>query len=218
MKKKVLIIIGIVLFALFVLGLITSFKDNARVRTNMEPKYTIKIISEDGSKVTYWGLGYKVIRYVNVSPNEPFESNVGVKYGSWFMKYKKPPAEEKNKDEISDVVMTIKEGTLSKDGVTVVLKNNTDKDYTYGPDFYVERYDNGKWTQHSTINGDPLRWNTIAYKLNASESIEINLDFKSTYGSLSAGKYRVIKRVSKDEDRPIAEDKIIKLYAEFEIE
>lgn len=87
MKKKVLIIICIIFIILVILGLSTSFKDNARVRTGLEPKYTIKVTSKDGSKVTYWGLGYKVVRYVSVSPSEPYENNIGVKYGSWFMKY-----------------------------------------------------------------------------------------------------------------------------------
>ncbi len=52
--------------------------------------YCIKVISNEGSKVTYWGLGYKVIRYVGVSPNEPYENNIGTKMGSWFMKYELP--------------------------------------------------------------------------------------------------------------------------------
>ena len=86
-NKKTLIITIIFLLITFVLYLVTSFKDNARVRTNMEPQYTIKIISGNGSKVTYWGLGYKVIRYVAVSPKEPFENNIGVKFGNWFMNY-----------------------------------------------------------------------------------------------------------------------------------
>lgn len=87
MKKKVLITIAIVIIILFFISLITSYKDSARVRAGIEPKYVIKTISYHGDKITYWGLGYKVIRYVNVSPNEPFQSNRGVKYGSWFMKY-----------------------------------------------------------------------------------------------------------------------------------
>mgnify|MGYP003295718684 CR=1 FL=1 len=80
MKKKVLIIIGIILVILFGVGLITSYKDSARVRAGIEPKYTIKLSNADGSKVTYLGLGYKVVRYVNVSPNEPYKNNLGVKY------------------------------------------------------------------------------------------------------------------------------------------
>lgn len=221
MKKKVLIYIGIILGVLVIAGLITSYKDSARVRTGIEPKYTIKISNADGSKITYWGLGYKVIRYTSVSPNEPYKNNRGVKYGSWFMKYEKPHVEENNeeinKEEISDVVMTIKNGTLSKDGVTVILKNNTDDDYTYGPDFYVEKNDNGNWIPATTLTGDPLSWNSIAYTLKANDSIELIFNFKSTYGELSKGKYRIIKRIFKDDDRPIKEDEIIKISVEFEI-
>ena len=88
MKKKNLIIIGIISLILVITGLVTSYIDNARVRNSIEPKYTIKITTDGGNKVTYWGLGYKVIRYPSVSPNEPYKNNLGVKMGSWFMNYK----------------------------------------------------------------------------------------------------------------------------------
>ena len=84
MKKKALIAI---IMGLVIIGLVTGFLDNTKVRNNLEPQYTIKIVNEDGSRITYLGLGYKVIRYVGVSPNEPFKNNIGVKYGSWFMNY-----------------------------------------------------------------------------------------------------------------------------------
>ncbi len=90
MKKKIYIGAGIILVILIVAGIITNYADSGRVTTGHEPKYCIKIVSSDGSKVTYWGLGYKVIRYVGVSPNEPYENNIGVKMGSWFMNYDLP--------------------------------------------------------------------------------------------------------------------------------
>lgn len=90
MKKKriILITICVVIISLVVLGFITSYLDSARVRNGVEPKYTIKIVTDDGNKITYWGLGYKVVRYPSVSPKEPYKNNLGVKYGSWFMNYK----------------------------------------------------------------------------------------------------------------------------------
>ena len=87
MKNKKVIIIGIISIALVVAGLVTSYIDSARVRNSIEPKFTIKITTDGGNKITYWGLGYKVIRYPSVSPNEPYKNSLGVKYGSWFMKY-----------------------------------------------------------------------------------------------------------------------------------
>ena len=86
MNKKLLIITLIIFLILIALAFITNYIDTGRVTTGHEPKCCIKIVSNDGSKVTYWGLGYKVIRYVGVSPKEPYENNIGVKMGSWFMK------------------------------------------------------------------------------------------------------------------------------------
>lgn len=88
MKKKTLIITGIIISILVIIGLFTSYVDSARVRNGVEPKHVIKIITDGGNKVTYWGLGYKVVRYPSVSPKENFKSSIGVKYGSWFMNYK----------------------------------------------------------------------------------------------------------------------------------
>lgn len=87
MKKRMFVIIAVIII-LTVLGIITKYVDSGRVATNNEPKYCIKIVSYDGNKVTYWGLGYKVVRYVAVSPNEPYRNNLGAKMGSWFMNYK----------------------------------------------------------------------------------------------------------------------------------
>ena len=90
MKKKGLIITILVLIILIIASLITKYIDTANVSTGHEPECCIKIVSQDGGKVTYWGLGYKVVRYVGVSPKEPYENNIGVKMGSWFMRYDDP--------------------------------------------------------------------------------------------------------------------------------
>lgn len=87
-KQKLFIAIVVILSIYMLLGIITNYIDSARITTGHEPKFCIKRISHDGGKVTYFGLTYKVVRYVGVSPNEPFKSNIGVKMGSWFMVYK----------------------------------------------------------------------------------------------------------------------------------
>ena len=104
MKKKLFIIVIAVAIILFLAGIITNYMDSARVRTGYEPRYCLKTISYDGNKVTYWGLGYKVIRYVGVSPNEPYENNIGVKMGNWFMIYELD--ENNNKEEKREYIKT----------------------------------------------------------------------------------------------------------------
>ena len=88
MKNKKVLIIGIIVFiVLVILAFIANYVDKGRVSTGHEPKFTIKITTDGGNKITYWGLGYKIVRYPSVSPNEPFKNSLGTKMGSWFMKY-----------------------------------------------------------------------------------------------------------------------------------
>ena len=74
---------------LFVASLFANYYDTARVTTGHEPKLVVETYSEKHDAVIYWGLGYKVVRYVSVSPDEPYENSIEVKKGSWFMPYGK---------------------------------------------------------------------------------------------------------------------------------
>ncbi len=137
MKKKVLIITGIILAILIATGLVTSYIDMARVRNAVEPKFTIKIVTDGGNKVTYWGLGYKVVRYPSVSPNEPYKNNRGVKYGSWFMNYELekelPYAKDLNKEDIigdSGFLFSINWGDNKTDCIPIQLNVFDDGSYT----------------------------------------------------------------------------------------
>jgi len=128
MKKKLIFLISIIVIILLLFGLYSHYIDSARVRNNVEPKFTIKIVDDDSNKITYWGFGYKVIRYVDVSTNEPYENNIGVKYGSWFMKYNI----RKDLNQDKNISMTIKEGTLTNTGATIIITDTTGKDNVYG--------------------------------------------------------------------------------------
>ena len=104
-KIKIILIVSVIIVLLISLGIITSYIDMARVRNNVEPKYTIKIITDGGNKVIYWGLGYKVVRYPAVSPKENFKSSLGVKFGSWFMNYKLSHYEEIEIELLTDGII-----------------------------------------------------------------------------------------------------------------
>lgn len=173
MKKKVLIMPCIAIILLVSAALVTSYIDSARVRNSVEPKCTIKIVSDDGSKVTYWGLGYKVILYPSVSPNEPYKNNRGVKYGSWLMNYElsvgitKEEAVKTAQNDINEIAKstiinfenpTVEELTFDEK-VSIYLFNNdenivgrkaykitfnTERDGLLGPIVYYIDKENGK--------------------------------------------------------------------------
>ena len=90
------------------------------------------------------------------------------------------------------VSLSIKNNTLTNNGTTIILANNTDEDATYGSFYALEIKEDGNWHQ---INVSVLS-NDIAYTLKAGETKEIEINWKNEYGSLAKGEYRIIKDIS----------------------
>lgn len=109
MKRKVIILTALITAFLCSFWLVTDYIDSARVRNGIAPKFTIKTISNTGNKVTYWGLGYKVIAYPSVSPKEPLKNNIAFKKGSWFLKFELDNKEETKKKIIEIIDKTVLE-------------------------------------------------------------------------------------------------------------
>lgn len=87
----------------------------------------------------------------------------------------------------SDVSLTIKEGTLTKTNVTLIVNNNSDKKIQYGDFFEIEIKKHGEWHK---IDSYITQWfNLYAVILDAGESREIVQE----YDKLKRGKYRIIK-------------------------
>lgn len=108
----------------------------------------------------------------------------------------------------NEIELFMKKGTLSSTGVTLVVKNNSDFYFTYGADYGIEKYENGKWVQLA----DPENYAviTIAYLLLPySSSEEIKLDWEWRYGKLSEGEYRIVKNFDKTETFEYNLDSII---------
>ena len=117
--------------------------------------------------------------------------------------------ENNNKNE--DISLLVKEDTITSKGATFILKNNSNKTYTYGAEYEIEIKENSEW---SKIELDtPLSWNELLYLIKPNITSELNIDFMIGYGELSTGKkYRFVKKVREEYKK----DDIF-LYAEFEI-
>ena len=100
-----------------------------------------------------------------------------------------------NKSDIkvsqNDVIMTIKEGTLTNKSATLILTNNSDKNFQYGTPYEIEIKKDGEWHK---INVE-LYFTMPAFQLSSKESKEIELDWENGYGKLAKGTYRIIKGI-----------------------
>ena len=101
-----------------------------------------------------------------------------------------------NKSDIkisqNDVIMTIKEGTLTNKSATLILTNNSDKNFQYGNPYEIEIKKDGEWHK---INVE-LSFTLPAFHLLPKESKEIELNWENEYGKLSKGTYRIIKGIN----------------------
>ena len=93
--------------------------------------------------------------------------------------------------ENNDITLAIKEKTLTNTGATLILKNNSNKTYTYTNDYGIEIKQNDNWYE---LNGDLIVEIPIL-AINAHESKEIKIGWKNSYGELKKGTYRLIKSV-----------------------
>lgn len=92
----------------------------------------------------------------------------------------------------NDVIMTIKEGTLTNQSATIVLTNNSDKNFEYGNPYGIEVKKDGEWHKINV----KLDFTTPAFQLSAKESKEIELNWGGGYGRLAEGTYRIIKGIN----------------------
>ena len=100
-----------------------------------------------------------------------------------------------NKSDIkisqNDVIMTIKEGTLTNKSATLILTNNSDKNFQYGTSYGIEIKKDGEWHK---INVE-LTSTVPAFQLSARENKEIEINWENGYGKLEKRTYRIIKGI-----------------------
>lgn len=91
----------------------------------------------------------------------------------------------------SDISLTIKDGTLTNVGTTLILKNNSDKLLHYDATYEIEIKQNGEWHK---INVE-LYFNEPLWDVEENKAKEIELNWEQGYGKLATGEYRIIKEV-----------------------
>ena len=119
-------------------------------------------------------------------------------------------------NDLEGVIMTVVEGTVSPTGLTVLIENNSDKQYIYGEYFMLEKKIEGEWYQVPIEFEDNYGFNDIGYELNPSDIGEWIVDWDWLYGSLDPGEYRIVKDIS-DFREPGDYDKY-NLAAEFTVD
>lgn len=100
---------------------------------------------------------------------------------------------DNNEYTLKNVIMKLKENTLTKSGATIIIKDNNKVKYTYEEYYKLEKRIDHIWYELKP-SGDVL-FNEMGYLVDDNNELEINIDWSKTYGNLTSGKYRIIKRI-----------------------
>lgn len=99
-------------------------------------------------------------------------------------------------NELENVLITIEEGTLTSDGASIVITDVSGKNYVYGSWYRIDKRINGQWQEEKIIFEGNYGWNDIAYHVDITGNLVLNVPWKNLYGTLDEGYYRIVKSAS----------------------
>lgn len=100
---------------------------------------------------------------------------------------------DNNEYALKNVTLNIKENTLTKSGATIIITDNNKVKYTYEEYYKLEKRIDHIW--YELKPRDDAVFNEMGYLVDDNNELEMNIDWSKTYGNLTSGKYRIIKRI-----------------------
>lgn len=93
----------------------------------------------------------------------------------------------------SDIDVSIKKGSLSAKGMTLLIKNRSQKEYLTGESYHIEQKIDDRW---EVIEIGKKYFHLIGLMLKPKKTTKIEVNWEGYYGALPAGEYRIKKGFS----------------------
>ena len=102
------------------------------------------------------------------------------------------PEIERSKDKVK---MTIKEGTLTKNGATVIIHDENEIPYNYDEWYLIYKMEGSEWKLVEPIDPDYIV-DAIALMVDPNtHEIEFDIDWSKVFGELENGRYMLVKEL-----------------------
>lgn len=93
-----------------------------------------------------------------------------------------------NKEELTEQKIKMYAQNISADKLTIIIENNTEEDITLKPGMKLKKLENNKWIE---LKGNNC--STLGYGIDKNGMMDLEIDLKCEYGTLTKGKYDLIK-------------------------
>lgn len=97
-------------------------------------------------------------------------------------------------NKIENVTMTIKEGTLTNTGATVVITDTNTNKNTFDSEYRIDKKVNDGWVEAKRIDNN-FAFKDLAWVAGNDNTITNNINWEKLYGELEKGQYRIVKKV-----------------------
>lgn len=104
-------------------------------------------------------------------------------------------------NDLSEVSMRIKDGTLTSTGATVIITDTSGRNNVYGSSFRVDKFENNEWKEVKKVHND-YAFTSMGYYVDKDGKLEFNCNWEYMYGKLSKGRYRIVKDTSEPGEIP----------------
>ena len=94
-----------------------------------------------------------------------------------------------------NILLTIKNDTLTNSSVGIIITNNSDKICEFGDEYLLEKKEFGIWKKLKALHKD-IWWNANTQELLIGEKYEENINWEDNYGILKKGEYRLVKIIN----------------------
>ncbi len=190
MNKSLKIILTVILG---VIGLIVIDTLQAII-LKKNPIISFKVELEDDDSYAYKGIFIDTYYCVK---EDILSVNRYLKFSKFTCPIDNDEVEELEKylNTVNDGSMSIKEGTLTNSGFTLIITNLSNNEIILGEEYRIDKKENGKWRPVVPII-DNYGFIDIGYILKPNDDFETKINWKWLYGELETGEYRLIKEVN----------------------
>ena len=95
-------------------------------------------------------------------------------------------------DTIPGVTFSVEDGSVTREGMTLTIRNGTESELTYGAEYRLEKRGLLGWRQ-LWENFLPAGWDAVGYFVSPRTTGIEDFSWTGRYGELSPGTYRMVR-------------------------
>lgn len=147
----------------------------------------INASENSNQNIEYYEFNGKIVGSLKLDTSNTGTYDANNLFDQYYLRYSKKPT-------LDEVTSSVKEGTVTPNGVTIIIIDNNEAHYGYSKRWYlIEKKIDEKW-EPLNLRKDMIISDEEDIPTIYSDRTEITIDWSEYYGELEKGIYRIAKK------------------------